>query len=105
MVKFIHVYKELVEVSHSVEAATIDEARAIWEEHGDVQDRAEVVGPEYDTVETLDEWWKDCDNNVLDNPTDRTGSKCDVCGAVCLEIIGCPDGLEICQSCFDDGEG
>lgn len=30
-------------------------------------------------------------------------SSCDDCGAVADEIIGCPDGAEICQDCFDAG--
>lgn len=105
MAKFVHVYKELVEVYHTVEAATIDDAMAIWENHGNVRDRAEVTGPEYDTIETLDEWWADENNNILGSPTDGMNCKCDICGVVCYEIIGCPDGREICQSCFDNGEG
>lgn len=28
---------------------------------------------------------------------------CDDCGAKCEKIIGCPDGAEICQECFDAG--
>ena len=30
---------------------------------------------------------------------------CDCCGKKVRNIIGCPDGQEICQSCFDNGEG
>ena len=30
-------------------------------------------------------------------------SACDVCGANVPHIIGCPDGSEICQDCFDAG--
>ena len=29
--------------------------------------------------------------------------ECDDCGAMVPEIISCPDGAEICQSCFDAG--
>ena len=28
---------------------------------------------------------------------------CDECGALVESIIGCPDGAEICQGCFDAG--
>ena len=28
---------------------------------------------------------------------------CDDCGDAFEEIVGCPDGAEICQSCFDAG--
>ena len=38
---------------------------------------------------------------------DKTGDadqKCDGCGATVTEIIGCPDGAEICQDCFDAGQ-
>jgi hypothetical protein len=31
-------------------------------------------------------------------------STCDDCGAEERHIIGCPDGAEICQSCFDNGQ-
>ncbi len=34
-----------------------------------------------------------------------TGSKCDCCGETVAEIIGCPDGREVCSNCFDNGEG
>lgn len=35
----------------------------------------------------------------------RTGlSKCDECKKQVKEIIGCPDGAEICQACFDAGK-
>lgn len=30
-------------------------------------------------------------------------NKCDECGDCFEEIIGCPDGAEICQGCFDQG--
>lgn len=45
-------------------------------------------------------------------PTDvdgvaATGSKgrspCSECGAEAEHVIGCPDGAEICQDCFDAG--
>lgn len=28
---------------------------------------------------------------------------CDDCGAQVESVIGCPDGAEICQDCFDNG--
>jgi hypothetical protein len=31
------------------------------------------------------------------------GATCDECGAQVEEVIGCPDGKEICQQCFDQG--
>lgn len=37
-----------------------------------------------------------------DCTTERT-TTCDDCGAEVKEIIGCPDGAEICQACFDAG--
>jgi formylmethanofuran dehydrogenase subunit E len=29
--------------------------------------------------------------------------RCDNCGAEVSEIIGCPDGKEVCRDCFDAG--
>jgi hypothetical protein len=34
---------------------------------------------------------------------EREGGTCDECGARVKEVIGCPDGAEICQQCFDQG--
>jgi hypothetical protein len=31
-------------------------------------------------------------------------STCAQCGAQTEKIIGCPDGAEICQACFDAGQ-
>ena len=31
--------------------------------------------------------------------------KCDECGETVPSVIGCPDGSEVCQDCFDAGEG
>jgi hypothetical protein len=31
------------------------------------------------------------------------GGTCDECGARVKEVIGCPDGAEICKQCFDQG--
>lgn len=28
---------------------------------------------------------------------------CDECGAKVPELMGCPDGAEICRDCFDQG--
>lgn len=28
---------------------------------------------------------------------------CDDCDAEVKDVIGCPDGAEVCQSCFDEG--
>lgn len=28
---------------------------------------------------------------------------CSECGEPCSEVIGCPDGAELCQSCFNQG--
>lgn len=33
----------------------------------------------------------------------RSGSKCSECKKRVVNIIGCPDGAEICQECFDAG--
>lgn len=30
-------------------------------------------------------------------------SECSQCGAQVSEVIGCPDGQEVCQQCFDAG--
>lgn len=34
-----------------------------------------------------------------------TASKCEACEETVPYIIGCPDGKEICQECFDAGQG
>lgn len=34
---------------------------------------------------------------------EREGATCAECGAQVEEVIGCPDGAEICQQCFDQG--
>jgi hypothetical protein len=31
------------------------------------------------------------------------GATCDECGCHTDEVIGCPDGAEICRQCFDQG--
>jgi len=33
-----------------------------------------------------------------------TAEKCGECGETVAYIIGCPDGVEICQGCFDAGQ-
>jgi hypothetical protein len=33
-----------------------------------------------------------------------TADKCDKCGEVVPYVIGCPDGTELCQDCFDAGQ-
>ena len=30
--------------------------------------------------------------------------KCDACGEIVPNVIGCPDGTEVCQACFDSGQ-
>ena len=30
-------------------------------------------------------------------------STCDDCGASVTEVVGCPDGAEVCHDCFDSG--
>lgn len=38
------------------------------------------------------------------HPTVATAdSKCTACGALVENIIGCPDGAELCHQCFDAG--
>ncbi len=32
-----------------------------------------------------------------------TEQECDDCGKMATEIVGCPDGAEICRPCFDKG--
>lgn len=34
---------------------------------------------------------------------DNRRAACDECGKQCASIIGCPDGAEVCQQCFDSG--
>jgi hypothetical protein len=31
-------------------------------------------------------------------------STCSGCGAEAESVIGCPDGAELCESCFDSGQ-
>jgi hypothetical protein len=33
-----------------------------------------------------------------------TADKCDACGEIVHYVIGCPDGTEVCQDCFDAGQ-
>jgi hypothetical protein len=33
-----------------------------------------------------------------------TAEKCDKCGETVPYVIGCPDGAEVCQECFDAGQ-
>ena len=33
-----------------------------------------------------------------------TADKCHKCGEVVPYVIGCPDGTELCQDCFDAGQ-
>lgn len=39
--------------------------------------------------------------NRADKPDER--ATCDDCGSRVDTVIGCPDGAEICQACFDGG--
>ncbi len=44
-------------------------------------------------------------NAIICHARDILGllAECDECGEKCIRIIGCPDGREICQDCFDAG--
>lgn len=33
-----------------------------------------------------------------------TADKCQKCGVIVPYVIGCPDGVELCQNCFDAGQ-
>lgn len=37
------------------------------------------------------------------DPQTKADCTCDECGAEVESIIGCPDGAEVCQDCFDTG--
>jgi hypothetical protein len=47
-------------------------------------------------------YWEWVAHNVESASTDP--SECTECGAKVPEIIGCPDGAELCQACFDAGD-
>ena len=52
------------------------------------------------TVEFEDEFGTPSDG------ADNDGSACDACGGPTGgNVMGCPDGREVCQECFDCGEG
>lgn len=40
---------------------------------------------------------------VLIKPEPVANCRCDDCGAEVPNIIGCPDGAEVCPDCFDAG--
>lgn len=44
----------------------------------------------------------DPDGELFSTPPHEEG-KCDDCHEPVSDVIGCPDGAEICQSCFDSG--
>ena len=43
------------------------------------------------------------DDETPDQTETNDGEVCGQCGARTEKIIGCPDGAEICQACFDAG--
>ena len=55
------------------------------------------IADEFDTGGPDDEGNEDNE----DEP--KTENKCDDCSATASEIIGCPDGAEICRACFNKG--
>jgi hypothetical protein len=69
-------------------------------EHERINDVTEAfwdrfIGPMCDAItDDTEGYWQDM--LVADN-------ECSDCGSMVPYIIGCPDGAEICQSCFDAG--
>lgn len=63
----------------------------------------ETCGHHQRKILTLD-WVKEGSGDTFNEAMSGTeGDICDDCGAVVPTIIGCPDGAEICQRCFDAG--
>lgn len=43
--------------------------------------------------------------DLIENFSLDSGGQCTACGESSDSVIGCPDGSEVCQDCFDNGEG
>ena len=80
LLKFV---QEIAELNHEKEPG----------EDGTVSDR-----PSEDYIATLNQLILDA-RQLL-----GTADKCEGCGAVVSCVIGCPDGTELCQDCFDAGQ-
>jgi hypothetical protein len=49
--------------------------------------------------------WVDFDGTKFNKLADEgSRDKCDACRQPVSKVIGCPDGSEICQDCFDAGQ-
>ncbi len=85
----------------------IDLAR---EQHGEegaveIDDNAQVSDGN-DNGCYIQAWvWVDFDGTKFDKVNDSgSADKCDACGQPVSNVVGCPDGSEICQACFDAGQ-
>lgn len=90
-------YRVLVhfEGSVEVEVATDPENTEIWyEAMGDA-----IVGI---TSDDMFEAMEATGHEVIGQ---KDTEKCSNCGTRVPYIIGCPDGQEVCQECFDNGVG
>ena len=82
-----------VQVIYTVEADSEDEAREKLE-NGETEDELELSN----SAEVLN-------RTLYTQPSLTPNQKnvCGECGDEADEIIGCPDGAELCRACFDKG--
>ena len=86
--------------------AILQRAREICAGGADADDIVVCV----DTLpdETDEGYWVDARVFVrksdLAEEDDSEDEFCDCCGATVTNLIGCPSGAEVCQSCFDEGQ-
>lgn len=73
----------------------------------DIENGEEMNGA--DTVDSVVDLWNRIIKPALASVRGETRTyplaKCDACGESVSSIVGCPDGREVCQHCFDNGEG
>jgi len=84
-----------------------------FDEYGDqfeVADFPKAVRPAHQVLGEIDATNTDYPQRVLDLAAQAfgmapkiTANVCDCCDAEVAEIIGAPDGQEVCQACFDGG--
>jgi hypothetical protein len=85
----------LREIVIEVEAESL--AKAIADQEADDD-------PAYD-----DPRWVEYPNRICSEVEDAGKTpdviRCDSCGEEVEDVVGCPDGQEVCQACFDGGVG
>jgi hypothetical protein len=76
----------------------VEEVAGLKHEKEPGEDGKPCDGPSEDYIATLNQLVMDA-RKLL-----GTANRCNKCGEVVPYVIGCPDGVELCQDCFDAGQ-